>query len=85
MKFKQKTNEVHPSIKSDLNFSNKEINFVNTSVYKTQSSKLETIFLKLIIPLAQALCLRRICSINNEFQDNCDTLRNKLIERRHKQ
>ena len=42
MKFKQKTNEVHPSIKSDLNFSNKEINFVNTSVYKTQSSKLET-------------------------------------------
>ena len=35
-------NEVHPSIKFDFNFSNKEINFLDTVVYKTQSTKLET-------------------------------------------
>ena len=39
---KQQTNEVNPSIKSDFNFSNKEINFLDTVVYETQSSKLET-------------------------------------------
>ena len=42
MKFKQQINEVHPSIKFDFNFSNKEINFLDTVVYKTQSGKLET-------------------------------------------
>ena len=42
MKFKQQINEVHPSIKFDFNFSNKEINFLGTVVYKTQSGKLET-------------------------------------------
>ena len=40
MKFKQQINEVHPSIK--IFFSNKEINFLDTVVYKTQSGKLET-------------------------------------------
>ena len=42
MKFKQQINEVHRSIKFDFNFSNKEINFLDTIVYKTQSGKLET-------------------------------------------
>ena len=37
------------------------------------------------MPFAQALRLRRICSTNNEFQDSCDTLCNKLIERGYKQ
>ena len=37
MKFKQQINEVHPSIKFDFNFSNKEINFLDPVVYKTQS------------------------------------------------
>ena len=105
MKFKQQINEVHPSIKFDFNFSNKEINFSDTVVYKTQSGKLETKLyrkesdrqaylhrksehpesLKRSIPFSQALRLRRICSTNNEFQDSCDKLRNKLIERGYKQ
>ena len=105
MKFKQQINEVHPSIKFDFNFSNKEINFLDTVVYKTQSGKLETKLyrkesdrqaylhrksehpesLKRSIPFSQALRLRRICSTNNEFQDSCDKLRNKLIERGCKQ
>ena len=42
MKFKQQINKIHPSIKSDLNFSIKEINVLDTVVYKTQSDKLET-------------------------------------------
>ena len=42
MKFKQQINEVHPSIKFDFNFSNKEVNFLDTVVYKTQPGKLET-------------------------------------------
>ena len=105
MKFKQQINEVHPSIKFDFNFSNKEINFLDTVVYKTQSGKLETKLygkesdrqaylhrkskhpesLKRSIPFSQALRLRRICSTNNEFQDSCDKLRNKLLERGYKQ
>ena len=105
MKFKQQINEVHPSIKFDFNFSNKEINFLDTVVYKTQSGKLETKLyrkesdrqaylhrksehpesLKRSIPFSQALRLRRICSTNNEFQDSCDKLRIKLIERGYKQ
>ena len=104
MKFKQ-INEIHPSIKLDFNFSNKEINFLGTVVYKTQSGKLETKtyrkesdrkaylhrksehpkFLKRSIPFSQALRLRGICSTNNEFQDSCDKLRNKLVERGYKQ
>ena len=98
MKFKQQLNEVHPSIKFDLNF-------LDTVVYKTQSGKLETNLyrkesdrqaylhrkskhpesLKRSIPSAQALRLRRICSTNNEIQDSCDKLRYKLIERGCKQ
>ena len=105
MKFKQQINEVHPSIKFDLNFSNKEISFLDTVVYKTQSGKLGTKLyrkesdrqaylhrklehpepLKQSIPFSQALCLRHICSANNEFQDCCDKLSNKLIERGYKQ
>ena len=110
MKFKQQINEVPPpppppSIKFDFNFSNKEINFLDTVVYKTQSGKLETKLyrkesdrlaylhrksehsesLKRSIPFSQALRLRRICSTNNEFQDSCDKLRNKLIEIGYKQ
>ena len=42
MKFKQQINEVNPSIKFDFNFSNQEINFLDTVVCKTQSGKLET-------------------------------------------
>ena len=37
MKFKQQINEVHPSIKFDYNFSNKEINFLDTVVYRGES------------------------------------------------
>ena len=37
------------------------------------------------IPFAQTLCLCHVCSTNNEFQDSCDKLRTKLIERRYKQ
>ena len=93
MKFKQQINEVHPSIKFNFNFSNKEINFLDTIVYKTQQGKLETKFetsehpesSKQSIPFAQALCLISIYSTNNEFQDSCDILRNKLIERGYKQ
>ena len=40
MKFKWKINKVHRSIKFDFNFSNKEINVLDTVVYKT--GKLET-------------------------------------------
>ena len=105
MKVKQQTDEVHPSIKFDFNFSNKEINFLDTVVYKTQSGKLETKLyrkesdrqaylhrksehtesLKQNIPFSQALRLCRNYSTNNEFQDSCDKLRNKLIERGYKQ
>ena len=105
MKFKQQINEVHPSIKFDFNFSNKEINFLDTIVYKTQPGKLEIKLyrkesdrqaylhresehpesLKRSIPFSQALRLRRVCSTNNEFQDCCEKLRNKLIERGCKQ
>ena len=87
-----------------LIFSNKEINFLDAVVYKTQSGNLETKLyrkesnrqdylhcksehpesLKRSIPFAQALRLRRICSTNNEFQDSCDRLRNKLIEKGYK-
>ena len=42
MKFKQQINEIQPSVKFDFNSSNKEINFLDTIVYKTQSGKLET-------------------------------------------
>ena len=42
MKLKQQINEVNPPIKFYFNFSNKEINFLDTTVYKTQSGKLET-------------------------------------------
>ena len=42
IKFKQEINEVHLSIKFEFNFSNKEISFLNTAVYKTQSGKLQT-------------------------------------------
>ena len=42
LKFKQQINEIHPSIKFDFNFSNKEINFLDTAVFKVQSGKLET-------------------------------------------
>ena len=105
MKFKQQLNEVHPSITSEFNFSNKEINFLDTVVYKTQSGKLETKLykkesdrqaylhresehpesLKRSIPFSQALRVRHICSTNNEFQDNCHKLSNKLTERGYKQ
>ena len=42
MKFKQQINEAHPSTKFDFSLSNKEINFLDTVVYKTHSGKLET-------------------------------------------
>ena len=40
MKIKRQINKVHSFIKFDFNFSNKEINFLDTVVYKT--GKLET-------------------------------------------
>ena len=39
---KQRINEVHPSIKFDFKFSSKEINFLDSVVYKTPTGKLET-------------------------------------------
>ena len=42
LEFKQQVNEVHPSIKFDFKFSNKEVNFLDTAVYKTPIGKLET-------------------------------------------
>ena len=104
IKFKQQMNEAHPFIKLHFNFSNKEINFLDTVVYKAQSGKLKTKLyrkefdrqlylhrksehpesLKRNVPFSQALRLHRICSTNNEFQDSCDKLRNKLIEREYK-
>ena len=42
MKFKHQINEIHPSIKFVFDFSNKEINFLDTVVYKTQPGKLKT-------------------------------------------
>ena len=42
LEFKQRINEVHPSTKFDFNFSNKEINFLDTVVYETATHKLET-------------------------------------------
>ena len=42
IKFKQHINEIHSSIKFNFNFSRKEINFLHSVIYKTQSSKLET-------------------------------------------
>ena len=41
MKFKQQINEIYPSLKIDFNFCIKEIDFLDTVVYKTQSGKLE--------------------------------------------
>ena len=41
-KFKQRINEVHPSIKFDFKFSNKEIDFLDTVKYKTLTGKFET-------------------------------------------
>ena len=35
MKYKQQINEMHPSIKFNFNFCNKEINFLDNVVYKT--------------------------------------------------
>ena len=42
LEFKQRINEVHPSIKFDLEFLNKETNFLDTVVYKTPICKPET-------------------------------------------
>ena len=42
LEFTQWINEVHPSIKFDFKFSNKEIKFLDTVVHKTPAGKLET-------------------------------------------
>ena len=42
LEFKLWINEVHPYIKFDFKFSNKEINFLDTVLHKTQTSKLGT-------------------------------------------
>ena len=42
LEFKQQVNEVHPSIKFDFKFLNKEINFLDTVAYKILTGKLET-------------------------------------------
>ena len=41
IKFKKQINKVHPSMKFEFNFSNEEINFLDTVVYKTAWCKLE--------------------------------------------
>ena len=40
MKFKRQIIKIHPLMKFDYNFSNKEINFFDTVVCETQSGKL---------------------------------------------
>ena len=42
LEFKQRINEVYPSIKFGFKFSNKEINFLDTVEYKTLTGKPET-------------------------------------------
>ena len=42
LEFKQRINEVHSSINFDSKFSNKDINFLDTVVYKALTGKLET-------------------------------------------
>ena len=42
LEFIQRINEVHSSNKFEFKFSNKEINFLDTVVYKTPTGKLET-------------------------------------------
>ena len=42
LELKQRVNEVHPSTKFDFKFSNKEINFLDTVVYKTLTGKFIT-------------------------------------------
>ena len=77
MKFKQQINEVHPSIKFDFNFSNKEKK-LETKLHRKESDRQAYLHrksehpksLKRSIPFSQALRLRRICSTNNEFQDS---------------
>ena len=71
-------------MKFDFNFSSKELNFLNTVVYKTQLGKLETKLHRKesdrqaylhrksqqrTIPFAQALRLRNIFSTNNDKFD----------------
>ena len=42
LEFKQRIEEIYPSIKFDFKFSNKEIKFLNTVVCKTPTGKLDT-------------------------------------------
>ena len=42
MKFRKQIKKLRPSIKFDFNFSHKEINFLDTAIYKTDSDKQET-------------------------------------------
>ena len=42
LKFKQRINEVHPFFKFVFKFSNKEISFLDTIVYKKPTNKFET-------------------------------------------
>ena len=42
LELKQQINEVHPYIKFDFTFLNKEINFLDTVLYKTPTGKRET-------------------------------------------
>ena len=56
MKFKKQINEVHPTIKFSFNFSNKEISFLDTVVYKTQQGKLETKLYRMLIRRQNNLC-----------------------------
>ena len=72
---------------------NTQLSKLETKLYREESGRQAYLHLrsehpeslKRSIPFAQALCLRCICSTSNEFQDSCDKLRNKLIERGYKQ
>ena len=105
LEFKQRIEEVYPSIKFDFKFSNKEIKFLDTVVCKTPTGKLDTNLytkdtdrqaylhrkskhpesLKRNIQLAPTSRLRRICTVDKEFQLNCNELSQKLTEREYKE
>ena len=67
------------SSKLETNFYRKES---EQKVYlQCKSEHLES--LKRSIPFGQVLCVRCICSTENEFLQSCNELNNKLIGRRY--
>ena len=83
--FVKELNLRHPSIKFDYNISNKEVSFLDTIVYIDKNNKLRTKLypenLKKNIPFSQVLRARRICSEKADFDQACEELRERFIER----